>query len=50
MLVSYFFVVGSEKIDFEIKLIVGGLDVVLMVLLEFFDYVVLGYLYGKNVL
>ncbi len=41
VLVSHFFVAGSEKTDSETKLTVGGLDVVPTALLEPFDYVAL---------
>ena len=50
VLVSHFFVAGSEKTDSETKLTVGGLDVVPTALLEPFDYVALGHLHGKNAL
>lgn len=50
VLVSHFFVAGSEKTDSETKLTVGGLDVVPTALLDPFDYVALGHLHGKNAL
>lgn len=50
VLVSHFFVAGSEKSDSETKLMVGGLDTVPLSLLESFDYVALGHLHGKNAL
>ena len=50
VLVSHFFVSGSEKSDSETKLMVGGLDTVPLSLLESFDYVALGHLHGKNAL
>lgn len=50
VLVSHFFVAGSEKSDSETKLMVGGLDTVPLSLLEAFDYVALGHLHGKNAL
>ncbi|WP_430606516.1 DNA repair protein SbcD/Mre11 [Enterococcus sp. AZ170] len=50
VLVSHFFVAGSEKSDSETKLMVGGLDIVPLSLLESFDYVALGHLHGKNAL
>lgn len=50
ILVSHFFVAGSEKSDSETKVMVGGLDVVPLSLLEGFDYVALGHLHHKNAL
>ncbi|MDA9472727.1 exonuclease SbcCD subunit D [Enterococcus sp. 5H] len=50
VLVSHFFVAGSEKTDSETKLMVGGLDTVPVSLLNRFDYVALGHLHGKNAL
>ncbi|MGM0219971.1 exonuclease SbcCD subunit D [Enterococcus sp. AZ126] len=50
VLVSHFFVAGSEKSDSETKLMVGGLDTVPLSLLKSFDYVALGHLHGKNAL
>ncbi|ALS01255.1 exonuclease sbcCD subunit D [Enterococcus silesiacus] len=50
VLVSHFFVAGSEKSDSETKLMVGGLDTVPLTLLNSFDYVALGHLHGKNAL
>jgi exonuclease SbcD len=50
VLVSHFFVAGSEKSDSETKLMVGGLDTVPLSLLEVFDYTALGHLHGKNAL
>lgn len=50
VLVSHFFVSGSEKTDSETKLMVGGLDTVPLSLLGSFDYVALGHLHGKNAL
>ncbi|MBO0469774.1 exonuclease SbcCD subunit D [Enterococcus sp. DIV0242_7C1] len=50
VLVSHFFVAGSEKTDSETKLMVGGLDTVPLATLDAFDYVALGHLHGKNAL
>ncbi|GGC77266.1 exonuclease SbcCD subunit D [Enterococcus wangshanyuanii] len=50
VLVSHFFVAGSEKTDSETKLMVGGLDTVPLATLDVFDYVALGHLHGKNAL
>lgn len=50
VLVSHFFVAGSEKTDSETKLMVGGLDTIPTSLLVNFDYVALGHLHGKNAL
>lgn len=50
VLVSHFFVAGSEKTDSETKLMVGGLDTIPTSLLSNFDYVALGHLHGKNAL
>ncbi|MBP2099257.1 exonuclease SbcCD subunit D [Enterococcus rivorum] len=50
VLVSHFFVAGSEKTESETKLTVGGLDTVPLSYLEDFDYVALGHLHGKNAL
>lgn len=50
VLVSHFFVAGSEKTDSETKLMVGGLDTVPLSVLNAFDYVALGHLHGKNAL
>lgn len=50
VLVSHFFVAGSEKSDSETKVAVGGLDVVPLSLLQNFDYVALGHLHGKDAL
>ncbi|MEI5995145.1 exonuclease SbcCD subunit D [Candidatus Enterococcus mansonii] len=50
VLISHFFVAGSEKTDSETTLMVGGLDTVPLSLLEEFDYVALGHLHGKNAL
>lgn len=50
ILVSHFFVAGSEKTESETKLTVGGLDTVPLNYLEEFDYVALGHLHGKNAL
>lgn len=46
VLISYFFVMGSVKFDLEMKIEVGGLDLILGELFILFDYVVLGYLYN----
>ncbi|KAF1296383.1 exonuclease sbcCD subunit D [Enterococcus sp. JM4C] len=50
VLVSHFFVAGSEKSDSETKIEVGGLDGVPGSLLTDFDYVALGHLHGKDAL
>lgn len=50
VLVSHFFVAGSQKTESETKLTVGGLDTVPLSYLKDFDYVALGHLHGKNAL
>ncbi|MGM0123285.1 DNA repair protein SbcD/Mre11 [Enterococcus sp. AZ194] len=50
VLVSHFFVAGSEKSDSETKIEVGGLDGVPGSMLSSFDYVALGHLHGKDAL
>lgn len=50
ILVSHFFVAGSEKTDSETKIEVGGLDGVPGGMLKDFDYVALGHLHGKDAL
>ncbi|BAK21321.1 exonuclease SbcCD subunit D [Melissococcus plutonius] len=50
VLVSHFFVAGSEKTESETKLTVGGLDAVPVDLLAPFDYTALGHLHGKDAL
>lgn len=50
VLVSHFFVAGSSKTDSETKIEVGGLDGINGTLLQYFDYVALGHLHGKDAL
>lgn len=50
ILVSHFFVSGSQKSDSETKLEIGGLDGIPAELLAPFDYVALGHLHNKNAL
>lgn len=50
VLVSHFFVAGSDKTESETKLTVGGLDTIPLSYLADFDYVALGHLHGKNAL
>lgn len=50
VLVTHFFVAGSEKTESETKIEVGGLDSIPGGLLEKFDYVALGHLHNRNAL
>lgn len=50
VLVSHFFVAGSQTTDSETKVTVGGLDVVPVDLLKEFDYVALGHLHSYRAL
>ncbi|AVK63998.1 exonuclease sbcCD subunit D [Lactobacillus sp. CBA3606] len=50
VLVAHFFAAGSEHVDSETKITVGGLNAIPVDLLAPFDYVALGHLHGKDAL
>ncbi|BDZ32258.1 exonuclease SbcCD subunit D [Lactiplantibacillus sp. WILCCON 0030] len=50
VLVAHFFAAGSEHVDSETQVTVGGLNAIPVGLLAPFDYVALGHLHGKDAL
>jgi exonuclease SbcD len=50
VLVAHFFAAGSEHVDSETQVTVGGLNAIPVDLLAPFDYVALGHLHGKDAL
>lgn len=50
VLVAHFFAAGSEHVDSETSVEVGGLDAIAVDSLSAFDYVALGHLHGKDAL
>lgn len=50
VLVAHFFAAGSEHVDSETQVMVGGLNAIPVDLLAPFDYVALGHLHGKDAL